>query len=114
MQTILCEWQYIENMYISLNSLMLFIQHRHFFLMSFQTDVIVNTASKFGWLSGEVSREILHKAGQGMERDLERASAHDPFIITKAYNLSCKEVYHTVCPDSWDDNSAEVEYDLNS
>lgn len=81
--------------------------------MSSQTDVIVNTASKGFWKSGEVSKAILRKAGRGMEKELEKASARDT-IVTKAYNLSCKEVYHTVCPDSRDDDAAEVEYDLNS
>lgn len=81
--------------------------------MSSQTDVIVNTASKGFWKSGEVSKAILRKAGQEMKRDLDKA-AHDTVSITKAYNLSCKEVYHTVCPDSRDDNAAQVEYDLNS
>lgn len=82
--------------------------------MSSQTDVIVNTASKGFWKSGEVSKAILHKAGRGMEKELEKASAHATVIATKPYNLSCKEVYHTVCPDSRDDNAAQVEYDLNS
>lgn len=93
--------------------LMLFIQHRHFF-MSSQTDVIVNTASKCYWKSGEISKAILRKAGREMERELGKVSANDLVMVTKAYNLSCKEVYHIVCPDSQDDNSAQVEYDLNS
>lgn len=95
-----------------LSILMLFIQHCHFF-MSSQTDVIVNAASKYYWKNGEVCRAILRKAGQGMEGDLEKASFRDLVIVTKAYNLSCKEVYHIVCPESHDDNSAQVEYDLN-
>lgn len=113
MQTILCEWQYIENMFISLNS-HAFYSTSSLFLVSSQTDVIVNTSTKYCWKSGEVSRAILCKAGQGTERDLEKASANDLVVVTKAHDLSCKEVYHTVCPDSLDDDSAQVEYDLNS
>lgn len=103
----------ILKIYAYLSILMLFIQHHHFF-MSSQTDVIVNSASNNHWKSGEVSRSILHKAGRGMERDLEKASSHDVVIVTKAYNLNCKEVYHTVCPENRDEYSAQVEYDLNS
>lgn len=113
MQTILCEWQYIKK-YVHISQFSCFLFNIATFFMSSQTDVIVNTASKYCWKSGEVSRAILRKAGWEMERELEKASAHDFIITTKAYKLSCKEVYHTVCPESLDDNSAQVEYDLNS
>lgn len=99
-------------MYISLNSHAFYSTSSLF--MSSQTDVIVNTASKCYWKSGEISKAILRRAGREMERDLDKASPDDLVIVTKAYNLSCKEVYHTVCPDSWNNDSAQVEYDLNS
>ncbi|XP_065818692.1 protein mono-ADP-ribosyltransferase PARP9 [Labrus bergylta] len=63
-----------------------------------QTDVIVNTASKDKDLeSGCISMALLKKAGDQMQREIRRASPDGRVIITNAYNLNCKNVFHTFC-----------------
>uniref|UniRef100_UPI0037E787C7 protein mono-ADP-ribosyltransferase PARP9 n=1 Tax=Semicossyphus pulcher TaxID=241346 RepID=UPI0037E787C7 len=69
-----------------------------------RTDVIVNTASKDKDLSmGKISSALLQKAGNGIQQEIKTASASGPVIITKAYKLQCKNVYHTFCIDKGKD-----------
>ncbi|GAA6225265.1 poly [ADP-ribose] polymerase 9-like [Lates japonicus] len=64
-----------------------------------QTDVIVNTASPDRNLStGEISKALSQKAGFRMQEEIYSAIPKGHIIVTKAYSLMCKEVYHTSCP----------------
>ncbi|XP_033842510.1 protein mono-ADP-ribosyltransferase PARP9-like isoform X2 [Periophthalmus magnuspinnatus] len=64
-----------------------------------KTDVIVNTIGTDRKLStGQVSRELLRKAGNKMQQEIYGAPYSGCVIITKGFKLSCKEVYHTCCP----------------
>uniref|UniRef100_A0A3Q4HIS3 Macro domain-containing protein n=1 Tax=Neolamprologus brichardi TaxID=32507 RepID=A0A3Q4HIS3_NEOBR len=61
-----------------------------------KTDVIVNTTSLERDLKvGQVSKALLKKAGQKMQDEIENAPRTKHIIVTKAYNLGCREVYHT-------------------
>ncbi|XP_006793753.1 protein mono-ADP-ribosyltransferase PARP9-like [Neolamprologus brichardi] len=63
-----------------------------------KTDVIVNTTSLERDLKvGQVSKALLKKAGQKMQDEIENAPRTKHIIVTKAYNLGCREVYHTFC-----------------
>ncbi|XP_068184873.1 protein mono-ADP-ribosyltransferase PARP9 [Antennarius striatus] len=62
-----------------------------------QTDVIVNTVFKRDLKVGQISKALLQKAGPKMQEEMNTASANGKVIITKAYGLQCKEVYHTCC-----------------
>jgi len=75
-----------------------FVFIRSVFLVLLQTDVIVNTASQKKNLSeGQISSAISTKAGHGMQKEMCSAKPKGHIITTKAYNLKCKEVYHTLC-----------------
>ncbi|XP_073330303.1 protein mono-ADP-ribosyltransferase PARP9 isoform X2 [Pagrus major] len=66
-----------------------------------QTAVIVNTiGSKFdrNLSSGVVSRAILQKAGDKLQKEMHNASVTEYVIITSGQRLQCNEVYHTFCP----------------
>lgn len=71
-----------------------------------QTDVIVNSTSRKSWNVGPISKAILRKAGYGMEKELQKASSDKLVIITDAFHLKCKKVYHILWPVD-----QEVEYD---
>ncbi|XP_060909814.1 protein mono-ADP-ribosyltransferase PARP9 [Labrus mixtus] len=61
-----------------------------------QTDVIVNTVSTTKDLKiGCISKALLKKAGDQMQREIYRASPVGHVIITNGYNLDCKNVFHT-------------------
>uniref|UniRef100_A0A3Q3GM05 Macro domain-containing protein n=1 Tax=Labrus bergylta TaxID=56723 RepID=A0A3Q3GM05_9LABR len=61
-----------------------------------QTDVIVNTASTTKDLnSGCISMALLKKAGDQMQTEIYRTSPVGRVIITNAYQLQCKNVFHT-------------------
>lgn len=71
--------------------------------------MIVNTADKASWYSGQISSAILTKAGPKMEQELESTNvANKNIIITKPYNLHCTEVYHTLCTERSSDNADQV------
>ncbi|XP_034549319.1 protein mono-ADP-ribosyltransferase PARP9 isoform X2 [Notolabrus celidotus] len=62
------------------------------------TDVIVNTTGEDRNLSsGNVSSALLNKAGYEIQKELHYANQTGPVIITKAYRLHCKNVFHTFC-----------------
>ncbi|KAF7660860.1 hypothetical protein LDENG_00274160 [Lucifuga dentata] len=66
-----------------------------------QADVIVNTTMSGGDLStGQISFALLKKAGRKMQDEFGRSHSHRYVIITKGYNLQCKQVYHTLCAES--------------
>lgn len=68
--------------------------------MFYQTDVIVNTASKCKDLRiGQISTAILDKAGWEMQREINNLKKKNYIIRTKSYKLHCKEVYHTFCTE---------------
>lgn len=67
-----------------------------------RTDVIVNTASQDKNLrAGAISSALLQKAGPGMQQEIHKASQSGYITITGAYNLGCKEVFHTSCTGKW-------------
>lgn len=63
-----------------------------------QTDVIVNSTSRKSWNVGPISKAILRKAGYGMEKELQKASSDELVIITDAFRLKCKKVFHILWP----------------
>ncbi|XP_035532034.1 protein mono-ADP-ribosyltransferase PARP9 [Morone saxatilis] len=65
------------------------------------TDVIVNTVYNRDLNQGLISKALLQKAGSGMQKEMYAASKNGNVIITKPYNLQCKEVYHTSCTDKY-------------
>lgn len=81
-----------------------------------QTDVIVNSTSRKNWKTGPISEAILRKAGYRMEdqlqreeyrmeRELQTASSSDTqVIVTDAFDLQCKQVYHILWPVSAGDD----------
>ncbi|XP_049903950.1 protein mono-ADP-ribosyltransferase PARP9 [Epinephelus moara] len=63
-----------------------------------QTDVIVNTASDKPDLNiGQISKALLQKAGQKMQEEFKKAPRQGHVIVTQAYQLQCKKVFHTFC-----------------
>nr|XP_046259478.1 protein mono-ADP-ribosyltransferase PARP9 isoform X2 [Scatophagus argus]XP_046259479.1 protein mono-ADP-ribosyltransferase PARP9 isoform X2 [Scatophagus argus] len=64
-----------------------------------KTDVIVNTTWNRHLNSGEISRAILHRAGPRLQQEMDKVVMKGLVIVTKSYNLQCKEVYHTICTD---------------
>uniref|UniRef100_A0A1A7WR81 Poly (ADP-ribose) polymerase family, member 9 n=1 Tax=Iconisemion striatum TaxID=60296 RepID=A0A1A7WR81_9TELE len=73
-----------------------------------KTDVIVNTASQCRTLAiGNISKAIFQKAGQEMQREITMAVKKHNIICTKPYNLQCKQVFHTFCPEKWNDGRAD-------
>lgn len=77
--------------------------------VSFQMDVIVNTAAGNRDLNnGAVSRALLRKAGHKMQDEIHSAPLSGAVIITKSYNLPCKQVYHTFCPERTRGGSDQV------
>ncbi|XP_022057455.2 protein mono-ADP-ribosyltransferase PARP9 [Acanthochromis polyacanthus] len=74
-----------------------------------QTDIIVNTASPDGNLSsGRISGVLLQKAGDGMQKEMDKAHKNGQVIPTKSYKLPCKEVYHTFCIEKWHHKANEI------
>lgn len=77
-----------------------------------QTDVIVNTTSETRNLSsGEVSNALLKKAGPEIQKELSQApqkALKGEVIITKAYKLPCKNVFHTFCAMKSEDAAHQV------
>ncbi|XP_003962141.2 protein mono-ADP-ribosyltransferase PARP9 isoform X1 [Takifugu rubripes] len=74
-----------------------------------QTDVIVNTAVKDCWNSGQISRAILKKAGPKMEEELKSTRAANGSIITTGpYNLHCTEVYHALCISKFNHKAHQI------
>ncbi|XP_071753936.2 protein mono-ADP-ribosyltransferase PARP9 isoform X2 [Centroberyx gerrardi] len=76
-----------------------------------QTDVIVNTTSQNLNLSaGDISKALLERAGYKMQNEMDQykksyltGQTNMPHIIpSKPYDLKCKQVYHTVCPQEGD------------
>lgn len=86
----------------------LFVYHIFAFL-SFQTDVIVNTAFSRDLRNGQISSAILSKAGYNLQAEMKTAQLNGHVIITKAYKLQCKEVYHTFCTERGNDTAQEVQ-----
>lgn len=89
-----------------------------------QTDVIVNSTSRKNWTAGPISKAILRKAGPRMEKELQKAeyrmekelqkaSPDEHVIVTDAFQLKCRQVYHILWPVS-QDHYAEVQYDWSS
>lgn len=78
-----------------------------------QTDVIVNSTSRKAWNAGPISKAILQKAGPRMERELQKASPDEHVVVTGAFQLKCKQVYHILWPES-QDHYVEVQYDWSS
>uniref|UniRef100_A0A3Q1EM90 PARP n=1 Tax=Acanthochromis polyacanthus TaxID=80966 RepID=A0A3Q1EM90_9TELE len=73
------------------------------------TDIIVNTASPDGNLSsGRISGVLLQKAGDRMQKEMDKAPKNGEVITTKSYRLPCKEVYHTFCIDKRQPKANEV------
>uniref|UniRef100_A0A3B3BUS4 Poly [ADP-ribose] polymerase n=1 Tax=Oryzias melastigma TaxID=30732 RepID=A0A3B3BUS4_ORYME len=65
-------------------------------------NVIVNTASEKRELSiGAVSKALLNKAGDEMQKEIKWANKNKHIVSTKAYKLKCREVYHTFCCTSF-------------
>ncbi|XP_013125678.1 poly [ADP-ribose] polymerase 9 [Oreochromis niloticus] len=63
-----------------------------------KTDVIVNTASSDRNLNkGQISNALLSKAGDRMQDEILKHSPGKQVVITNAYKLRCKEVFHTFC-----------------
>ncbi|XP_034742029.1 protein mono-ADP-ribosyltransferase PARP9 isoform X2 [Etheostoma cragini] len=76
-----------------------------------QTDVIVNTTSFDRNLSiGQISKALLRKAGNGMQKEILNAPLRQYIMTTKPYNLLCKEVYHTCCSDKWENAAQQTLY----
>ncbi|KAM4609064.1 protein mono-ADP-ribosyltransferase PARP9 [Polymixia lowei] len=76
-----------------------------------QTDVIVNTTSTDYDLSlGVISKAILNKAGYKMQDEMNqyKKSTSGPVIVTKPYNLQCKQVYHAVCASKSDKRAEQI------
>ncbi|XP_029967708.1 protein mono-ADP-ribosyltransferase PARP9-like isoform X2 [Salarias fasciatus] len=72
-----------------------------------RTDVIVNTASPSRDLTtGAISQALLNKAGYKMQQEIRNAQQRGHIVVTKPYNLKCKEVFHTFCVDKRIDFSA--------
>ncbi|XP_071400529.1 protein mono-ADP-ribosyltransferase PARP9 [Centroberyx affinis] len=79
-----------------------------------QTDVIVNTTSQdFKLSGGEISSALLKKAGYKMQSEMDQhnkyhltGQAH--IIPSKPYDLKCKQVYHTVCPQVGDKEAQKI------
>ncbi|XP_012733688.2 protein mono-ADP-ribosyltransferase PARP9 isoform X2 [Fundulus heteroclitus] len=73
-----------------------------------RTDVIVNTASVDRNLSiGKISNAILQKAGYEIQNEISRAVLKGSIIHTRSYQLQCKEVFHTFCPEKGNDPAAD-------
>ncbi|XP_031147264.1 protein mono-ADP-ribosyltransferase PARP9 isoform X2 [Sander lucioperca] len=74
-----------------------------------QTDVIVNTASGQRDLKiGEISKALLQRAGYGIQQEIYNAPQTGHVIITKAYKLQCKQVYHTFCTEKCKDPAKQI------
>lgn len=78
-----------------------------------QTDVIVNSTSRKAWNAGAISKAILQKAGSRMEKELQKASPDEDVIVTGAFHLKCRQVYHILWPES-QGHYVEVQYDCSS
>ena len=81
----------------------------------FKVDVIVNTVSSSVQLrQGGVSTAIISAAGQSLQSECDRVMRQKQltrlspgeFIKTRAGNLTCKTVYHSVC-DSYNGPRSE-------
>nr|XP_033473821.1 protein mono-ADP-ribosyltransferase PARP9 [Epinephelus lanceolatus]XP_033473822.1 protein mono-ADP-ribosyltransferase PARP9 [Epinephelus lanceolatus] len=73
-----------------------------------QTDVIVNTASAQRNLdNGAISKAILQKAGKKMQEEIKHAPRQGHVIVTQAYQLQCKKVFHTFCTEKGIDPAAQ-------
>lgn len=88
--------------------LFIFLSHILVFLF-FQTDVIVSTAFNRDLKRGQISNAILSKAGHSLQIEMNTAQLKGYVMITKAYKLQCKEVYHTFCTERGKDTPQEVQ-----
>lgn len=78
-----------------------------------QTCVIVNTiADNLNLKQGAVSKALLQAAGPGMQSAVRtaggRATHYGDVVITNGFNLSCRKVFHAVCP-FWDQGAGKAE-----
>lgn len=82
-------------------------------LVSSQADVIVNTAGPSRDLMfGELSKALSYKAGPKMQTELYDSRGTGNVVITKGYNLQCKEVYHTFCAENKQGTATTVQYSI--
>uniref|UniRef100_A0A3Q3BQC0 Poly [ADP-ribose] polymerase 9-like n=1 Tax=Haplochromis burtoni TaxID=8153 RepID=A0A3Q3BQC0_HAPBU len=73
---------------------------RHHVVITYYTDVIVNTTSPERDLSvGKISSALLKKAGFGIQDEIKKAFPINHIFITNPYKLACKEVFHTFCKE---------------
>jgi len=76
--------------------------------------VIVNTtAQTLNLKQGAVSHALLNAAGQALQIECLRKKPQGlttpgEIVVTSAYNLSCKEVYHGYC-SQWDNAAGPCE-----
>ncbi|XP_068602598.1 protein mono-ADP-ribosyltransferase PARP9 [Brachionichthys hirsutus] len=73
-----------------------------------QTDVIVNTTFNRDLNSGQISKALLRKAGPELQKEMRTAPMQGNVIVTNAYGLQCKEVYHTLCYEKEKEKKQEV------
>lgn len=79
----------------------------------FQTCVIVNTiAENLNLKQGAVSKALLSAAGSGLQSAVRtaggRAVQFGDVVVTNGFKLSCKKVFHAICP-FWDTGAAKAE-----
>ncbi|XP_040897571.1 protein mono-ADP-ribosyltransferase PARP14-like isoform X2 [Toxotes jaculatrix] len=78
------------------------------------TDVIVNTISENMNLNqGAVSKAILEAAGSGLQLAVRSEAGaatlqHGSVVITDGFKLTCRKVFHAVCP-FWDNGGGQAE-----
>ncbi|KAF7661629.1 hypothetical protein LDENG_00257320 [Lucifuga dentata] len=83
------------------------------------TDVIVNTISEnLNLKQGAVSMAILEAAGPGLQGAVRSAAGaatlrHGEVVITDACNMTCRRIFHAVCP-FWDGGDGRAEEELMS
>lgn len=79
-----------------------------------QTDVIVNTISEdMNLKQGAVSKAILEAAGPQLQSAVRSEAGvatlqQSDVVITDGFKLSCRKVFHAVCP-FWDNGGGRAE-----
>lgn len=79
-----------------------------------QTDVIVNTiGDNMNLNQGAVSKALLQAAGPSLQSAVQSESKTSKLqpcdvVITKGFKLSCRKVFHTVCP-FWENGKGKAE-----
>lgn len=88
-----------------------------YFLITFQTDVIVNSTSQdLNLTQGAISSSILRAAGPGLQRECKekypKGITGDEVACTNSFNMRCKAIFHVALCNWANEAAAKVSNQL--